>query len=47
MTTKQNQIPSHPQDTLPLTYPLPTIAFVTLKDRSWPHDPGLQLHSPM
>lgn len=28
------QIPSHPQHTLLLTYPFPTITFVTLEDRS-------------
>lgn len=30
---RENQIPSHPLPTLPLTYPLPTITFVTLEDR--------------
>lgn len=30
----ENQTPSHPLPNLPLTYPLPTIAFVTLEDRS-------------
>lgn len=29
-----NQTPSHPQHNLPLTYPLPTITFLTLEERS-------------